>query len=331
MGGAEDTVPQQSLLAVVVALAVSLAMVQIVIFGSQLSVEEAQEPAVGRWRRSVETNTRVTEKLREDNVLMADPPVIETHWKTHRLEREPSHERDDGDIEDLLFDVGIDSEERGRVLGQMVGAVVFPESVVLVHAAVVPVKPEVKDDSIESEFDWQPPAGRRWKFAAAVGKDDCHQRSEGRGVGKGMECLRHIGVWNLVALVLVTIQESVSHSQVAKHVKFMDGIDLECECVENEHSPPRNVSAKRHSSTLMKEHRPHGMGQNPDVALACRQCRHLVGLLVHRNRLVDVGRMNVQNLHGPVVSAPFFPVACAPCRLHRVLVRRGSLGRVHFG
>lgn len=131
--GAKDRIPEQSLLAIVVALAVSDSVMEIVILRDQFAVEVMEEPCRRGRRRNVETHTAVSEELGEDDVLVANPPVEEAHGKSHQLQGEIGDERYDGNVEDFLFGVGEQSQERCGVLGQVMGAVVLPQAVKLVH------------------------------------------------------------------------------------------------------------------------------------------------------------------------------------------------------
>lgn len=147
-------------------------MVQVVVLRRQLGLKQSQEQRVGRWWSSEDSHARVTEQLCEDDILVADPEIVEAHGQAHQLECAVGEERDDGNVEDLLLSVGIDGEQRVGVLGEMVCAVEFPKSVVLVHEAVVPVEPEVQNDSVETHLDGNPPADRARRLTCTVGKND---------------------------------------------------------------------------------------------------------------------------------------------------------------
>lgn len=95
-------------------------------------------------------------QLGKHDILVADPPLVEAHGKTHELEGEVSREWDDGDVEDLLFEIGVECQERVGVLGQVMRAVVFPKTADLVHESMVPVEPKVKHDAVQANFEWEP-------------------------------------------------------------------------------------------------------------------------------------------------------------------------------
>ena len=178
--GTEDTVPKTSLLAIVVRLLPALAVVQIVVFDDQLCVEVAKEPAKSRGRASVNTKTGVACKLSVHDVLVADPPLVETHRETHQFHGEERGQRDTGDVEEFLLQVGVQGEQGVRVLGQMVGAVVLPQGLEVVHDAVVPVEPEVEDDAVQACFQGQPSEVHvGGSFGFLVGEEDGEHWSEG--------------------------------------------------------------------------------------------------------------------------------------------------------
>lgn len=122
----EDAVPQTGLLAIVVALLPALAVVQVMVFNDELGIEVPEKPAQRGRRRSVSTEPAVAGQLGENNVLVADPPLVETHRHAHELHRDVGHQRDPGDVEELLLQIGVQGQERVRVLGQVVSAVVLP-------------------------------------------------------------------------------------------------------------------------------------------------------------------------------------------------------------
>lgn len=79
---------------------------------------------------------------------MAKPPVTETHREAHQLHRAPGHERNARNVEQLLHGVRVEGENWCGMLGEVMRAVKFPQRIGLVHAAMVPVEPEVQDDGI---------------------------------------------------------------------------------------------------------------------------------------------------------------------------------------
>lgn len=104
----------------------------------------------------MEAETAVSSELGEHDILVAHPPVVEPHGQTHQFEREVGQQRNSGDVEEFLFMVRVEGEQRIGVLGEMVGAMVLPETVDIVHQTVIQVKPEVEDDAVEANFEGQP-------------------------------------------------------------------------------------------------------------------------------------------------------------------------------
>lgn len=96
------------------------------IFNDQLSIEQSQQPVERVRRRGNDTQTTMARQLGEDDILVADPPFIKAHWKPHELHGEVRQEWDSSNIEELLLDIGIERQQRIRVLGKMVGAMKFP-------------------------------------------------------------------------------------------------------------------------------------------------------------------------------------------------------------
>lgn len=114
---AENPVPKTSLLSIIMALLPPLPVVQVVILDNKFRVEPTQRKAKRRRRSSVNPQTTMSSQLGENDVLVTDPPFIETHRHAHEAHREPSHQRDTCDIEELLLRVGVECQERVRVFG----------------------------------------------------------------------------------------------------------------------------------------------------------------------------------------------------------------------
>ena len=110
---------------------------------------------------------------------MTYPPIVEAHREAHQLQRAVRKERDNRDVENFLLGVGVDGQEWVGVLRKVMCTMELPEAVVLVHKAVVPVEPEVQDDTVEAKFDGDPPADGGGCLAGTVGEKDAHQRAEG--------------------------------------------------------------------------------------------------------------------------------------------------------
>lgn len=152
MTRAEDAVPEAGLLAVVVALLPALAVMEVVVLDDELGIKESQQPAHGRWRCCVHAEAAVPRKLGKHHELMTDPPLVEAHRETHQLEAEVGQERDSGNVENLLLRIGVERQQWIGVLGKVVRAVVLPEAADVVHEAMVPVEPEIEQNTIETDF-----------------------------------------------------------------------------------------------------------------------------------------------------------------------------------
>lgn len=145
----KQTVPKPRLLSIITTLPPSLAVVQIVIFNNQLAVNIAQHER--RYPRSngVHAQARVAHDLAEENVRLADPPVVEGHRESEgEFGREVGQQRDDDDFDELLLYVGEAREDWDGVLREVVRSVVPPEEADFVAGAVVHVEPEVDDDGV---------------------------------------------------------------------------------------------------------------------------------------------------------------------------------------
>ena len=134
-------------------LAPALPMVQVVVLDDNLSIKHLQEPTKGIGRREMESNTRMSPELGKNNVLLADPELVEAEGETHGFQRSKGEEWNDDNIKELLFVIGISSEKRVGVLGGVVGSMEVPEEVDVVHGSVVPVEPKVKNKTVETNLE----------------------------------------------------------------------------------------------------------------------------------------------------------------------------------
>lgn len=150
----KHTIPKQRLLAIVLTLLPSLSMMQVMILSRQLRIKQPQKPVVCTRRNHENSQSRVTKQFREEEVVVTYPPIIESHRETKgKLHRGVGKKRNDGDIENLLLGIGVKGEKRVGMFSEMMRAVEFPESVVLVHYAVVPVEVEVEDNPVKTDLD----------------------------------------------------------------------------------------------------------------------------------------------------------------------------------
>lgn len=329
MARSKHPVPKTSLLAVVVRLAPSLAVVDIVVFDDELGVKETQQPREGVWRGGVQTETAMAGQFREHHVLVAYPPVVESHWQAHELHREEGHERDAGNIEEFLLLVRVQREQRVGVLREVVRAVVLPETADVVHQTVVPVEPEVEDDPVQADFEREPePADCVGRLRRAVREEDCEHWPDRRCGHQRVHHLGHPDVWHLVALVLVSVQEPEDVAQTTHDVDLVDRDELEGGHVEHEGYKRSEVLAGVHHVRLVDGQRDERVHQHPPVQVKVGHMRHFVVLGMHGYRLVQACRMDAQDLIEPVEGRPFIAVDATPGRLHRVVwIARGLL---HF-
>lgn len=235
MTGPEDPVPQPGLLAVVVAPAPPLPMMQVVVLDDDLRAQRLQQPAQRRRHGQVQTQAAVAEDLGEGDVLVADPPLAEAHGEAREAQGEVGHERDADHVEELLLVVGVGGEERVRVLGEVVGAVESPQEGDVVHRPVVPVEPEVEDDAVEADFEREPgPAHLRGGLVARVGEVDGEDDARAGGLVQRGDDLADADVWHAVPLVLVAVEEAVRVAETAQDLDLVEHGGVEGEEVEVE-------------------------------------------------------------------------------------------------
>ena len=211
--GAEDAVPQARLLAVVAALAPALAVVEVVVLEHKVAVDHLQEDGRDAGGRGAHADAGVAESFREDEVLVANPPVIKAHGEAHQLEHGVGGQGHEGDLDDLLLCVGVGGHQRVGVLGEVVRAVVLPQAVDLVAGAVVGVEEEVEHDRVEKELGGQPGAeGDR--VGALVGEEEGEDRPDSGGEFNGEQNLVDADVGDLVAGMFVAIKETNSEGRM---------------------------------------------------------------------------------------------------------------------
>lgn len=104
---AKDAIPDSSLFAIVVALPPSLAMVQVMVLNGKLRPERLKQPAHGCRRCHVYPDTAMAPDLCVGDVLVADPPFVESQRHPDGPEGEVRHEWYADHIEELLFVVRV--------------------------------------------------------------------------------------------------------------------------------------------------------------------------------------------------------------------------------
>lgn len=154
--GAKDAIPKTALLSIVVALPPTLAMVKVMVLDDNLSIQHLQDPAESCRYSEVDADATVSPDLCKGNILMTDPPLIEAHGQTEELHGEVGHHGHANHVEEFLLVVRIGSEEGVGVFSEMVGAMELPETADVMHESMVPIEPEVKNNTIEANLERQP-------------------------------------------------------------------------------------------------------------------------------------------------------------------------------
>ena len=150
--GAKDAIPKTALLSIVVALPPTLAMVKVMVLDDDFGVQHLQDPAESGRYSEVDADATVSPDLCKGNILMADPPLVEAHGQAEQLHGEVGHHGHANHVEELLLVVCISSEERVRVFGKMVSAMELPETADIMHESMVPIEPEVKNNTVEANL-----------------------------------------------------------------------------------------------------------------------------------------------------------------------------------
>lgn len=84
--GAKDLIPESCLLSVIVTLLPPRTVVKIMILNDEFAVEVLKKPRERIGGDKVDAETRMADEFAEDNVLRADPPVVESHRQAHEFE-----------------------------------------------------------------------------------------------------------------------------------------------------------------------------------------------------------------------------------------------------
>lgn len=150
----------------------------------QIGIEQGPNPLNWRWDVAVHAQTAVAKYFRIGDVLEADPPVVEVHGQTDAPECSKSQNRHNDDFDDFLLVVGKARVHSGRVLGQVMGAMVLPQARQLVARAVVAVEEEVKGDAVKAQLgEHKPPPlgvahGVERRYRSVVRDHDGHGETE---------------------------------------------------------------------------------------------------------------------------------------------------------
>jgi len=132
------------------------------------------------------------------------------------------------------------------MLREVVRPVVSPERTNFVAGAVVGVEPEVQDDGIQQEFDWEPRAdGGEVPGVEIAAYENDQRRPDGGEEGDGAESLEVVVVCHLIAGVSVAVEEANSVDEESRISRLFDhahgliGWDLLCTKVDQRCACPR--------------------------------------------------------------------------------------------
>ena len=121
------------------------------------------------------------------------------------------------------------------MLCEVVSAVEFPEEADVVHETVVPVEPEVENDTVEADLKWQHgPVQLGGEPVDVVGEVDGEGHTRAGRLVEGCYDFGDADVRDAVAVVLVTVEEAVDVAQTAEDVDFEDDDGVESHEVEVE-------------------------------------------------------------------------------------------------
>lgn len=152
----EQPIPHPGLLAVIMAVLPALAMMKIMVLNHKLHVAQPEQPSPRIRSRGDHTQAAMAQNLREHDVLLANPPLVESHRESHQFQRAVRDKWSTDDVDEFLRHVRVRGEERIRVLRQVVGAMEFPEMLRLVGRAVEDIVPEVEDERVHARFEEEP-------------------------------------------------------------------------------------------------------------------------------------------------------------------------------
>lgn len=120
----------------------------------------------------------MADRLGEDEVRVADPPVVEAHGEAGESETRESQDRDQRDLYRFLLGVCVGGEQRYGVSCEVVGSVESPEPWYFVHRSVVTVEEQVQENGVEGELHWEP-VRQADGFCLLVCKKDCEEGTSG--------------------------------------------------------------------------------------------------------------------------------------------------------
>ena len=295
-------------------------MMQIMVLDHEFHIQHPKQERHGVDGCRLNPQSTVPQQLREDHILRAEPPVVEVNREAHELHSGEGHERDAHNVKKLLRRVRVAGEQRVRVFGKMVRAVESPETQVLVHQPVVPVVVEVEDDGVHADFEREPePVERRGALVCAVGHRHGHHGTEDDDGDQGVQGFLDAHVRNVIAFVLIAVEEAVAFANAAEDAQLVDGDEFQRQAVEDEGRPGGQVLAGIGDVGLVEEERDGGVQDHPVVELPFRGIGHLVCLLMDRDIFGVVHQMDVEEFHQPVTKPPLASIPLAPGGCHGIL------------
>lgn len=262
------------------------------VLDDEFAVEVLEEPGKQVGCDEVNTQTGVADEFAENDILRADPPLVESHRHAHEFHSCPSEERDNSDIEEFLWFIRIQCEQWVWVFGKVVSAMMFPEAVIVVHNPVVPVEPKVENDAVKTSFEREPcPVHVHRCFRRLVGQHEEHHRPQRCGGNQRHGDFGNMAVGNIVSSKLIAVQEAESMSHPTYGMDMADRGDFESNSVEQPGNQCRHILAHDENIGLMNRERDEGVDDDPAMHEPCRHVWNWIRLLEYGNRHVEVRRM----------------------------------------
>jgi hypothetical protein len=138
---------------------------------------------------------------------LAQPPFVETYGKAADLEREVCEEWHDGELDNFLLNAREGRQQNVRMLGKMVGPMILPETIHLVHIAMVHVEEKIQDDRVQGELGKDPWAEcdrRRWSIRQAY----CQGRARDDDTWEAGKYLVYEGIGYSLPGISIAVMES---------------------------------------------------------------------------------------------------------------------------
>lgn len=188
------------------------------------------------------------------------------------------------------------------------------------HDAVIPVEPEVEDDTVETDFEGEPgEVHGGGGLGGAVGEEDGEHGAEGRRGHERADDLCNANIGNSVAGVFITVEETMCMAQTAEDVEFVDGDGLEGDAVEDECAERADVVARILDVGVLQNDRDDGVGEDPAVHGPVGHVWYGVLLEMDGDVGIEMFGVNPQYFVEPVEERPLRAGLSPPRGLHRVL------------